>query len=693
MLVEKHHTCSSAIGITEAITSFERFNSASRTAMAASQAAQYVVPADGPDCPRILTTYEAEQAKYTMGITMPVDGITKAMISKYQIGSGMNSVRKNAERTLMYIDQDSGKLDCLEIKSNECTHDIFGYELHDNTILRHAVREGVPIPKGTKLTSSKGVLANGLYSSVLTANYCYLSVAPVIEDGMWVSEELVERSRPYAYAKVTFEWGKTHYPLDMYGDGTTYKPFVGPGEKIKPSGLVAALREKNDIYDAVMMLPQHLTEVHTYDKSIYAPPESEDVEVCDVSVLTTTRDHNRLPLTPVGMEVYPRIFAEQRSKFLDRVLDVYEDFRRETGYRGEISPRMSALLVEAYSDKPTDPRCRMMGAKKQGGITRTMRGTPIDEWHIELKLKWKFRVGNGGKLTNLHGSKGVFARIVPKEHMPVDQYGRRAEVVIYGGSTIARLNDGQLYEQFANCCGDTVAIKCQEMIKAGQAAQAWEFLLGWYAIASPETLSFIQHYRGNDQVKHMNLIAEHGTCLAIEGDNTYVGVDWARKMMAYCPPIMTPVTYTNLDGKKVTTKAPVMIGAASWWLLDKTSTKPMAVSVARRQIHGIPSTVNKSTKNAAPTNLQPSRTYAESEIRGITYAVNGKHVMDVVDLSVNPEALDGALVKLWNADKPTAECGLINRAEVPYGTGRSVSFPRHILECLGPTVVRAKGRS
>lgn len=689
MIVEKLHTCSEAVGITEAITSFERFNSASRTAMAASQSSQAVQPWNGPDMPRILTTYEHEMATYTMGTTMPVDGISVALINKYRTGIGMNSIRYNSERTLLYIDQDTGDLDCLDIKSFDYTHDIFGYELKENPLVRHIAREGTPIPKGTKLTSSKGIMDNGLYSTVLQANYCYLSHAPCIEDGIWVAESLVERSRPAAFAKVTFEWGKTHYPLGIYSEGNVYKPFCGPGEKIKPSGLVAALREKCPIFDGILMLPQQLTKVHKFDKCIYAPPESEDVSVADINVLTTTRDHSRLPLTPLGMEMYPRIFAEQTSKYYDRILEVFDDFRRQTNFKGAVSPRLANRIYKAYADKPTDSRNRIPHGRKLGGITRTIRGTPIDEWHVEIKLKWKFRVGNGGKLTNLHGSKGVFARIVPDEDMPTDAFGRRAEVVIYGGSTVARLNQGQLYEQYVNACGDTVAMKAKQMLDEGRAEEAWNFVIGWYNIASPETAAMLSNKTLDGKIKHIELIAKHGPTLVIKGDNKYVNVEWIKKLNAYCPPIKTPVTFRNLDGKMVTTEVPVLIGSASWWLLDKSSTKPMAVSVARRQIHGLPSTLNKSTKISSPTNKQPSRAYAESEIRAITHAVPGKTVMDVVDLSVNPEALNMMLNRTWHADKPMMQYNLIDRSQVGYGEGRSVAIPKHMIECMGAEIRRS----
>ncbi|UKZ10910.1 RNA polymerase beta subunit [Vibrio phage C-ZP2022] len=688
MLVEKLHTNSLAIGITEAITSFERFNSGSRTAMTASQSSQAVVFANGPDSPRILTTFENEQAIYSMGTTMPVDGLSKGLINKFSTGYGMNAIRVNPSRTMLFVDQDTNELDCLDVKTFDYTHDIFGYELKENPLIRHTARENVAIPKGTKLTSSSSVMDNGLYSTILQANYCYLSASPTIEDGVWASESFVRRAMPYAFAKITFEWGRTHYPLDAYGDGSIYKPFCGPGEKIKPSGLVAATRAKCPIFDGILMLPSELKKVQVFDKAVYAPPESEDVEVADITVTTTTRDHSRLPLTPIGMEAYPRIFAEQHSKFYDRLLDVYSDYMRTTNYKGRISPRLSNLLTRAYADKPNDSRARF-GARKAGGITRTQRGTPIDEWHVELKLKWKFRIGDGGKVTNLHGSKGVFSRIVPDEDMPTDQYGRRAEIVMYGGSTIARLNDGQLYEQYVNACGDTVAMKAKQMLDAGDLEGAWSFLMGWYEIASPETFAVMSNKSPAKRADHINLIAESGPTLIIPGDNTYVGVDWIKRLNVYCPPIKTPVTFRNLDGNMVTTEVPVLIGSASWWILDKSSTKPMAVSVARRQIHGLPSTLNKSTKISSPTNKQPSRAYAESEIRGITAAVHGKYVMDVVDLSVNPEALDMMLRAQWKSDTPMGEYNMVDRSQVGYGEGRSVSIPRHILECLGPTITRS----
>lgn len=274
--------------------------------------------------------------------------------------------------------------------------------------------------------------------------------------------------------------------------------------------------------------------------------------------------------------------------------------------------------------------------------------------------------------------------------MPTDAFGRRAEVTIFGGSTIARLNDGQYYEQFINACADFIRMDVQAMVKEGQYDLAWRHLLGFYEIASPETYAVIAPKNPIEQRKHVDLIVDNPISLIIPGDNEYVGIEYIKRLMEYRNPEKTPVTFRNLDGNMVTTRVPVLIGSAAWITLDKSSFKPMAVAVAKRQGHGLPSTLNKTTKTSSPTNKQPSRGYAEAEIRAITAAVGGEATMDVVDLSVNPSALDSALEKLWDADNPMSVTNLIDRNEIPYGEGRSVGLPKHLLGCMGIGIANSK---
>lgn len=397
----KLNSITKAMGITEAIHSFERFNSASRTAMVASQKSQQTMPAT-PDYPRILTGYETQEAEYTLCDKMPADGTVRAVINKYTVGHGLNAIRKNSEKTIVFVNEDTGALDCVEIKSFDRPHDVFGFELKEENITR-MLRPGIPIAKNTHFNKSNGILEGNVYSSILQANFCYLSHAPVIEDGMWVSESFAERSRPMAYADVDVKWGAKWYPLNMYGNAGNFKPHPGPGEKVHDNGLVCAVRKRDELFDLVGMLPSQLRKHNQFDQKTYVPPEAVDVSVEDVDVITTVFDNNRLASTPVGMEAYSHIFVKQKSRYYDRLLEVHDRYMEENRRNGEIAPRLSNLLVDAYADKPNDPRARF-GREKKGSIQRTHRGTPKDEWSTKLKLSWRFKLGNGAKSSNLHGS-------------------------------------------------------------------------------------------------------------------------------------------------------------------------------------------------------------------------------------------------------------------------------------------------
>lgn len=686
--VQKFKSDSKAMGSTAAQHSFERFNSASRTAMGVSQWAQTTEPMI-PDYPRIMTGYETQLADHTLCAKMPCDGTVYGVLNKYTVGSGLNAIRKNYEKTVLFTSEETGELDVIELKSSDSPHDVFGFDLKETGIVRQ-LRHGLPVAKGTRLNQPRSILEGNVSSSIIQANFAYISHAPVIEDGMWVSESFTERCRPKAFYKCTFEYGSRFYPLNLYGGPDSFKAHPGPGEKVMDSGLICASRRKDEIFDMVGMLPDQLTKPSRFDQKIYVPPEAFDVTVDDVDIVTTVNDSNRLAQTPVGMEEYSRIFTTQKSKYYDRLLELYDGFMRSTNFKGAISPRLTNLLTDAYADKPNDPRARF-GRDKKGSIQRINRGTPIDEWMINLKMSWLFRLGNGAKGSNQHGSKGVFVRIVPDEDMPTDDYGRRCDVVIYGGSTIARLNGGQYYEQYVNACGDFVAMDIQKMLEAGKEEKAWDFLYGWYGIASPETQAIMNgKTTALARRKHLKLVVEHKPHIIIPDDNDYVGVEWIKALRAYRAPGKTPVTFRNLDGKMVRTRVPVLIGSAAWITLDKSSFKPMAVAVAKRQGHGLPSTLNKVSKASNPTNAKASRGYAEAEIRAIVSACTGKAAMDVVDLSVNPEALSQLLVKAWHAPNVMQMRNIIDREKIPYGSGRSVGLPMHLFNCISVSMTEAK---
>jgi DNA-directed RNA polymerase subunit beta len=93
------------------------------------------------------------------------------------------------------------------------------------------------------------------------------------------------------------------------------------------------------------------------------------------------------------------------------------------------------------------------------------------------------RIKVGDKIANRHGNKGVIARIVEHEKMPMLEDGRHLDICINPLGIISRMNIGQLYELHLSMSVNDLKTQLLEMIKANESnASIKSFILEYIKI-------------------------------------------------------------------------------------------------------------------------------------------------------------------------------------------------------------------
>lgn len=288
---------------------------------------------------------------------------------------------------------------------------------------------------------------------------------------------------------------------------------------------------------------------------------------------------------------------------------------------------------------------------------------------------------------------------MPDEYMPMDENGNRAEVVIYGGSTIKRMNLGRMYEQFINAASRDLTHRLRKAWgldpkltpTAYQLAQltdsdliewCWETLLNYYRIVAP--LQYDMLVVDHDHARHVKAVLRDGIYLYIPPDNPVNNLEMVKaiKNSEYCPHY-GPVTYRDINGKEVKTSGPVLIGSMYMILLEKTGDDWSGVASVKTQHFGVPAKLNNYDKQTAPGRQAPVRGLGESETRLFTTVVGPEPTMELLDQSNNPESHRAATRSVLKAHQPTNIERAVNRDEVPLGNSRPVGFVNHLLECRG----------
>lgn len=387
------------IGLAAAMGSFIAFDSSSRIQMYSSHISQTISPEDS-NIPRAMTGLESQLGDFAFNIKMPVNGIVIAIHKKYKVGIGLGAIKENPITTIIYQNQENGIYDFIDIFEYHTKHRVFGIKFKINPIVNR-LRIGSPIAAGTILAYNPNVKDGNIYANGLETNVAYMSIPCTIEDGFGVSESYIKRAKPLELLKFTTSWGRLVYPLNVYGDINNYKPFPDIGDTIRDDGLLFAMREYNDDFDALDMTPKGLMEIDmVHDTRTYGTAGSI---VYDVNVETGIGESRAKPLTPPGMVEQANKYINSGTSYYNDLLETYNKLEKKERNL-MVSPGLQNLITRALADKPNDHTYNR-STKATGKIRRTYRNIPLDEYRVEIKTAKRITIGLGAKLSDNHGGE------------------------------------------------------------------------------------------------------------------------------------------------------------------------------------------------------------------------------------------------------------------------------------------------
>ncbi len=290
--------------------------------------------------------------------------------------------------------------------------------------------------------------------------------------------------------------------------------------------------------------------------------------------------------------------------------------------------------------------------------------------------------------------------------MPVDENGNRADVVIYGISTVKRMNFGRFYEQFINAASRDLLHKVRRQAglkhnvkpTAYQLATVkqntevvesiWQQLMGYYEIVAPLQQDLLiddpDHWRHVEAVLMDEGTWHDGIYLWVPPDNPVNNLAMAKELRdsEFCPHY-GPVTYRDNAGKMVTTVDPTLIGTLYMIMLEKTGEDWSGVASVKTNHFGVPAKLNNYDKQTAPGRQAPVRALGESETRSYISTVGPEATMELLDQSNNHTTHSHAVETILKAPKPTNIDKVVDRKKVPFGGSRPVALVQHVLNCRG----------
>lgn len=283
--------------------------------------------------------------------------------------------------------------------------------------------------------------------------------------------------------------------------------------------------------------------------------------------------------------------------------------------------------------------------------------------------------------------------------MPRDQWGNYADLILDGDSTIKRMNPGRLFEQYVNIASRHVRLDTLALMNAGKRKEAWEYLYGYYQVASSEMHRMVDEYLALEDAKgpgrkqqaieaHLDSLIDDDLKLYIPINLLEIGVDQIRNIehSQYAPP-KGPVQYRDRLGRVITTRDQVFIGSIYIIMLEKTGDDWSAVSSPKLQHFGIPAKLTRADKLSTPGHEQPVRFLGEDEVRLIAAFCGGNVVAELLDQTNSPIKHRAIVTELATNPRPMDIHDIAPPETVVQGKNRAVAFVQHLIRCSGVLMV------
>lgn len=644
----------------------------------------------------------ASLAETTFSIKMPGNGRVLAVIPRYNNRKeGLDTIKENPQTVVVYEDTDTGEIGMVNLTEYCSFHPYIGWKYEKNEENLAEIFYKNFIKKGTKFLDSPGVTKNGEYRYGVMANVAMMTHPATSEDGILINEDVLHKFAFRTYETRVVEYGTNSVPLNIYGDDENFKAYPDIGEYIHGDGLLMVLRtfdpknKKHVALSPVEMSKNALRRADfLFDKPVYVAGAGG--RVIDIRI---NHDVNTgQPGTPPTMEAQSIKYDNARREFYEKIYQLNRKLESERGSSLNLSKEFHRLCVEAISVVgPPDLRAQKVNKK-----------VPLDDWHITFVIEYINIPNIGNKFTDDYGGKGVVCRVGKREEMPVDEHGNVADFVFDPGSTINRMIISRLYEQYINAASRDVLRSLTlmlgvnrethrtkgtiqkeltriEMNEPARFKQAWDYLLGYYAITVPaQHAVFAEGRHGATPLGHLTHVINEGyLVLHIRTDHPLEYKNMVADIEEFYPPLWGPVKYIDPFGNHVTTREKIRIGPMHILMLEKIADSWSAVSTATTQHYGVLATMSNQDKYSKPIRHNPTRAFGEAEIRILLSYAGGRVAAEILDRNNNLAAHKEIVRSILRAEKPTNIDVAVDRQKVPLGGARPLQLVKHIAQCGG----------
>lgn len=664
------------------ITSLNPFacnNSSSRLVMQAGHFSQILTIEHGENS-IIQTGIERQFVNNTFSKKLDDDIRILSIIPRYRF---INNPEDVPEYLIITESLNTGEIDYINVPCYHKLHQYFGFKYNRNPISKLHI--GGKYNKGTIFAETPTTSKDSSYRYGINANVVLATLPDVAEDGVIVSESLVKKMSYRTYETKIASFGANSFPLNLYGDKTTYKPFPSIGESVREDGVLLALREFDNEDNNINLSLSSINDIMNYDmlfdNTIYVK-RPEHSKVVDIKIYHTPK-YKKDSYTGINKSL--DIYIKGLRLYYQEILDCYEEIKKThfSRYHNNdvlLSEKLTRLITEAY--------CIL---NKENKLNYSFRNETLDLYHCEFVIETLVTPGIGSKQVCRTGAKGVIIDIWKDEDMPTDIVtGDRADIIMDSSSIVSRMNPGRLYEHYFNGMSRNLQHMLRnkysniDSLNNTQIEEAFDLLLGLFKIIDNKQYIYYSNTNLEQKKEILKECIEEEVFIYFTADNVKTPYQIVNETKGTIyEPIRHPLQY-NYNGKVFITKENIRIAPLYTMLLNRTGDNYLSVASSRTNHFGFPIGMSSVAKFNAVSRFSPVKIMSESEGRIFASYIDNKVFLPELKDRANSLITHEEIYRnILEADNPTDIEQVIDRSLYPYGTDISLELINHIFNSGG----------
>lgn len=414
---------------------------------------------DNPESPRNFTGWEKQFGKY--------------LNSKYEAPSDYEIVAKIIRHSsfpqmsylLVVREYGTNNYDTIQVSHYGKLSDQHGYIKPFTYVDEKG--PGSIITKNDMVYKASSLDEFGNYRYGKNLKVAFMLIPEVKEDSVVISDEVANNTTFHLVTKSESVINKNDIMLNIYGNINEYKCIPNVGDYVNEKGILFATRKMDKKNISADFTDMALMNLYYTDNKFGANGQVVDIDikVNDPEELKT--DPHRAQL----LELY-----NDQMRYNKEIVDVLGPIvKNQNNY---VTDRLSQALFNAQNYISPN-------------IKYSSNTGNFEFAHITIYTADKQTLTSAMKMTNRCGAKAVIGKVWPKENMPVDKNGVRADMICSSAGIIGRANPDQLFEQCINYISDEIL---RRMKKCKTTEDSINMLVEYLTLMSPEWGQYVGKY-------------------------------------------------------------------------------------------------------------------------------------------------------------------------------------------------------